>query len=365
MTELRAAPILESSAVLDWLWPLETVGQRRRTNQKRVGGKAWGLARLLREGYPVPRGWVLDARCFTRQVEEHLPKGHELGTVVKLAGTRAGVERAARARDWLLTAPLPAGLLAAIDALWGAIEGEAPWGLAVRSSATCEDTEESSLAGLAETALGARGPEAIAAGIRKVWASAYLPRAIAYLARVGLREASMGVVLQIMVPAEAAGVLFTAPPPGLEGEAWPPDERLINATVGLGAPVVEGSAAVDTFRIARRGGAVVDAAVARKRRALGMGAEGLDEITLSEEQAAAPSLGPEALRELSTLADRLEEGGGGPFDVEFAVEKGRFGAAPKVWLLQVRPLRGGSAPEGGDAETVWSRANVGEALPGA
>ncbi|HSN97530.1 MAG TPA: PEP-utilizing enzyme, partial [Candidatus Nanopelagicales bacterium] len=56
---------------------------------------------------------------------------------------------------------------------------------------------------------------------------------------------------------------------------------------------------------------------------------------------------------------------GGPFDVEFAVEKGRFGAGPKVWLLQVRPLRGGSAPEGGDADTVWSRANVGEALPGA
>lgn len=363
MADTRPTSALDSPAVIDWVWPLETVAQRRRTGPKRVGGKAWSLARLIREGYPIPRGWVLDARCFSRQVEEQLPRGHDLATVIKLAGTRAGVDRAARARDWLLEAPLPEGLFAAIQDLWAAVGPDAPWGLAVRSSATCEDTEETSLAGLAETVLGARGPDAIAAAIRKVWASAYLPRAVAYLAHAGLRDAGMGVVLQLMVPAEAAGVLFTSPPPGLEGEAWHAEERLINATLGLGAPVVEGSAPVDTFRLARRGGAVIASAVAQKRRALTIGEAGVREVEIPAPKAKAPSLGPEALRELAAIADRLEQGGGGPFDVEFAVQAGDDG--PRVWLLQVRPLRGGGFPEGGEADTVWSRANVGEALPGA
>jgi len=365
---MEPRPIPLEAPALEWLWPLETLGQRRRGGQKRVGGKAASLARLVREGFPVPRGWVLDARCFTRLVEEHLPRGHDLASIVKMAGSRAGIDYAARARDRIFTAPLPDGLRAAIDALWTAVAADAPWGLAVRSSATCEDTEETSLAGLAETVLGARGPEGIAAAIRKVWASAFLPRAVTYLAHAGLRDVSMAVVLQIMVPAEAAGVLFTAPPPGLEGDQWPADERLINATVGLGAPVVEGATAVDTFRIARRGGAVVASAVTRKRRALVVGESGLTEVDVPEPRAGEPALRPEALRQIAALADRLEQGGGGPFDVELAVEppsSTRAGGEARVWLLQVRPLRGGGFPEGGDADTVWSRANVGEALPGA
>ncbi|WP_050435437.1 PEP/pyruvate-binding domain-containing protein [Chondromyces crocatus] len=394
MTDTRTASVLDSPTVVDWLWPLETLTQRRRIGPKRVGGKAWSLAQLMRDGYPVPRGWALDARCFTRHIVEHLPPGHDLATVVKLAGTRAGVDRAARARDWILAAPLPTGLTEAIEALWGAIAPQAPWGLAARSSATCEDTEETSLAGLAETVLGARGPDAIASAIRKVWASAYLLRSLAYLAHAGLRDMAMGVVLQLMVPAEAAGVLFTAPPPGLEGEGWPADERLINATFGLGAPVVEGSAAVDAFRLARRGGAVLATTVAHKRRALRLIDDQLADVEVPEALAKTPSLHPDALRTLAIIADRLEQGDGGPFDVEFAVEMPASSAhrddtrhqatntpddtsatapirqaterwAPRVWLLQVRPLRGGGFPEGGDADTVWSRANVGEALPGA
>src|SRR6185312_1597590 len=121
---------------------------------------------------------------------------------------------------------LPAGLLRALDVLWAGVEPTAPWGLAARSSATCEDSEETSLAGLASTVLGARGPEGLADAVRKVWASAFLPRALAYLSHAGVRDLAMAVVLQVMVQAEAAGVLFTAPPPGLSGETWHPDERL-------------------------------------------------------------------------------------------------------------------------------------------
>jgi phosphohistidine swiveling domain-containing protein len=351
-------------AVLDWLRPLEQAGASRRMRAKRVGGKAAALGQLLRDEFPIPRGWVIEARHFEHMVEKSLPRGHDVASLIKLSRTKAGVDRAARARDRILSEPLPEGLTAAIEQLWRAIENSAPWGLAVRSSATCEDREDTSLAGLASTVLGVRGAEEIGRAIQKVWASAFLPMALTYLAHAGVRDLAMAVVLQVMVRAEAAGVLFTAPPQGLEGEHWRPDERLINATFGLGAPVVDGAAAADTVRLSRQGGAVVAAVVADKRSALVVGKRGIEEIAVPEERATQPALSPEMLQELGRLAERLEEGGKGPFDVEFAVEAKAEGPR-RLWLLQARPITGFGFPEGGDAETVWSRTNVGEALPGA
>jgi rifampicin phosphotransferase len=123
---VRAESALDLPAVRDWLKPLESAGQRRQTREKRVGGKAASLGRLLREGYPVPRGWVLDARRFTELIDERLPKGHDLATLIKLSGTRAGVDRAARARDRILREPLPDALQAALAALWQCVGEEAP-----------------------------------------------------------------------------------------------------------------------------------------------------------------------------------------------------------------------------------------------
>ncbi|WP_433930548.1 PEP/pyruvate-binding domain-containing protein [Sorangium cellulosum] len=381
----RADSATDPPSVREWLKPLESAGQRRHTSAKRVGGKAASLGRLLRDGLPVPRGWVLDARCFTELVDRQLPPGHDLATLIRLSGTKAGVDRAARARDRILSEPLPETLSTALRALWQAVEPDAPWGLAVRSSATCEDSDETSMAGLATTVLGARGEAELDAAIRQVWASAFLPRALAYLAHAGVRDVAMGVVLQVMARAEAAGVLFTAPPPGLEGEHWRAGERLVNVTLGLGAPVVDGAVAADTIRIARDGGRVVASAVAQKRRALVVGPAGIEEVPVPEERAERPALDEAALQQLAELAARLEQGGKGPFDVEFAVEGGDpgrppeppeppDGAAPgsapppaerRVWVLQVRPVSGGGFPEGGGPDTIWSRANVSEALPGA
>jgi pyruvate,water dikinase len=262
---------------------------------------------------------------------------------------------------------VPVALLRALDALWTATRASAPWGLAVRSSATCEDTDETSLAGLASTVLGVRGPSALGEALLRVWASAFLPRALGYVAHAGVRDVAMAVVIQRMVQAEAGGVLFTAPPPGLESPQWPSDERLVNATLGLGAPVVDGATPTDTVRIPRRGG-VPSATIADKPVARIVGPDGLEDVAVDRARALAPALSPAALSALARLADRLEESKlfakAGALDVEFATEASGGDAPPIVWLLQVRPITGGGLPDGGDADTVWSRANVGEALPG-
>ncbi|HRI63421.1 MAG TPA: PEP/pyruvate-binding domain-containing protein [Polyangium sp.] len=359
----RATVGLEAVGYEAVLRPLEAAYSRRRGDLRRFGGKASSLGRLVRDGFPVPRGWVLPAEHFDALAEDTLPRGHDLPTLVKLAGSRAGIDRAARARDRIQETPLSPAVISAIEALWADIEASALWGVAVRSSATCEDGAETSFAGLATTVLGVRGPQALMAAIKHVWASAFLPRALDYLAHAGIRDVAMAVVIQIMAHADAAGVLFTSPPPGLAGPHWGEHERLINVTWGLGAPVVEGAMPTDSVRFAKDG-SIVATAIADKHHAVIVGAQGLEDVEVSREKANQPALSDTSIQQLAALVQRLETTATGPLDIEFAVEK-TAEQTDRVMLLQVRPVAGGGFPEGGDATTVWSRANVGEALPGA
>jgi pyruvate,water dikinase len=300
---------------------------------------------------------VLDVRPFRELVQDRLPPGHDPHSLLKMRSSGAFLERAARAREAILAAPLPAPLARDLEALWNLVESEAPWGLAVRSSATCEDDDMSSMAGIATTKLGVRGPTELADALRTVWASALLPRALSYLAAKGVRDLDMAVVFQIVVPADAAGVAFTAAPPGSSLE---PGEMLVNAAFGLGAPVVDGASTPDVARVERATGAVLEYVVADKRRALVVGDKGLGEVELDGDKSRAAALAPSALGRLAEVARELEAiDPGEPLDIEFVIEGDR------LWIVQARPIVGGGFPDGGDDETVWSRANVGEALPGA
>lgn len=358
-------------AALAVLRPLAGLSSRKDAAEKRIGGKAAQLARWAREGFLIPPAWVIDARTVDRAMELALPRDHDVATLVKLDGTAVGIDRAARAHERVLTTPLPDDVRRAIDELWRAVEPFAPWGLAVRSSATCEDGDRISMAGLAESVLGVRGPEAIEAAVRRVWASLVLPRTLAYLRRAGVRTASMPALLQVMVRAEAAGVAFSRDPLAAavsEGGAEPgsdaTDVLVVSATLGLGAPVVDGAVAADLVRVAP-GGAVVSSSIVPKPRALVVGDRGVEEIAVPDDRVLAPALDEDALRDLERIVRAVEARAGHPVDVEFAVDRDEDGAS-RVWLLQARAITVATGfPEGGDASTVWSRANVGEALPGA
>jgi rifampicin phosphotransferase len=351
----------EAAALLK---PLREIrpGKKRELAAARYGGKAASLAELGAAGFPVPDGWVIDAQMFETAVDRRLPKGHDIASLIKLAGTIEGTDRAARARDRILADRLPDDLTAALGAACAALEPSTPWGLSVRSSATCEDARSSSLAGLATSILGVRGHSELCDAVRQVWASLYLPRTLLYLHRWNIRSVSMPVLLMPMVVAKAAGVLFTAPPNGLAGERWQAGERLVHATLGLGAPIVDGASTIDTYRMSADG-AVIDRVIAEKTSELVVSASGLVAQAVEPDRRTRAALSSAALSELSSLAKRLTEKDGAALDVEFAVTD-RDGT-DHVVLLQTRPVTGGLFPEGGDEHTVWSRANVGEALPGA
>jgi phosphohistidine swiveling domain-containing protein len=349
------------------LHPLESLGGGKGAKPSkavvaRFGGKAATLADLRHQGFPVPAGWVIDASTFAEVVLGELPKNHDIASLIKAAGTQEGTDRSARARDRILGLSLPAPLHDALHTLADLVGPESPWGFSVRSSATSEDARTSSLAGLATSVLGVRGGDDLEAAVKQVWASLYLPRTLLYLQRWGIKKIAMPVLIMPMVEAKAAGVLFTAPPPGLAGPRWAEGERLVHATLGLGAPVVDGATVVDTVRLTR-GGGVVEQVIADKPTEFVIGPTGLVVREVEAERRTRPSLSLQVLSELSRIANFLVDRQKAALDVEFAVM--RQGDHDRVVLLQARPVTGGLFPDGGDENTVWSRANVGEALPGA
>src|SRR5580700_11109060 len=339
-----------------WVVPLEVLAQRRGGDDPRaVGGKAARLAWLVRHGFDVPAAVVLPASAFAHAIRE-LPSGCEPRALLRAAMGRAGYVRAAEAQQQILAAPLPRGLEEDLRDVWEQLGRASAWGLAVRSSATCEDGALVSMAGLAESVLGVRGPEALREAVRKVWASIARGRALAYLAAHGVRDVGMALVIQRVVQAQSAGVMFTRAPQFMaRGPDSEPNERIVNVSFGLGAPVVNGATTPDVLRL-HPSGRLLHAIIAHKPRATVVSDSHIDAVDVASPDS--PALAADRIAELANIAARLEKLDSSTWDVEFACDDER------VWLVQARPVTGLGFPEGGDASTVWSNVNVGEALPG-
>lgn len=327
---------------------------------RRFGPKAASLAALHGlSRVRVPAGFAIDAMAFRAAIEASLPASQWPAQL--LAGSAAS-RRGARLeaiRQRFVTAPLPALLRAEVSAALAALGDEA---VAVRSSALHEDAADASAAGLQETFLGVRGLEAVLSSIARCFASIYQERAMTYLARLpatARRDVAVAVVVQRMVRADVAGVLFTVDPVGND-----PGVMVVEAAPGLGCSVVDGGTSPDVFRVSRATRQVSVSHVAEKKTALRVTSCGvLERTVVSPEARHRPSLTETQLDELVTLGEVLERAAGAPRDVEWAIEDG------VLWTLQSRPVVGSSPPTvRGDlddpATWVWSNVNVGEALPG-
>ncbi len=349
--ERRDATLEGPRKTKGWLLPLELAGREGAHHDvAALGGKAARLAWLVRHGFDVPETWVIPEGAFAASLRE-LPPPCEPRSLLRVAMGRNVYARAAEARQEILGARLPEGLEAELETLWERWQASARWGFAVRSSATCEDGALVSMAGLAETKLGVRGGADLATAVREVWASIASGRALAYLAAHGVRDVGMAVVIQRMVEADAAGVMFTR----VHGASGARGERVINVGFGLGAPVVDGVTSPDMLRLAKDG-QVLSRTIVRKPIVTVIGASGPEEREAQHPDA--PALSDEHLASLTAIAAKLEGIEDVAWDVEFACQ------GERVMLVQARPVTGRGFPEGGDAETVWSNVNVGEALPG-
>jgi pyruvate,water dikinase len=273
----------------------------------RAGGKGASLARMSGLGLPVPQGFVVPADC--------------LAAAVDADALRAALPDHEKAQAIVAGAEVPPEVAEAYAAL-----GDDP-PVAVRSSACAEDSETASYAGQQETYLYVRGAEAVLDRVRDCWASFFSERAIFYRGKMGsLDDLGMAVVVQRMVRADVAGVLFTCDP--VHGRR---DRMVVEAVLGLGEAAVSGQVTPDHY-ILKRDGTVRKAQVSEQPFAVvPVEAGGTEERELGPE-GAEQKLGEEHLRALAQLGDDLEQRLGGPQDIEWALEGG------ELYVLQARPV---------------------------
>jgi len=248
---------MTSSSAIPFTLPLDSPDAAL----ERVGGKGASLARMVTAGLPVPPGFHVTTEAYRRFVEEnHLREGILNAIAGAQANDPATLERASEQIQSLIAhGTMPVGIAQAIREQYGELGDDLP--VAVRSSATAEDLPDASFAGQLETYLNMRGGDAVLDAVQRCWASLWTGRAIGYRQRQGIRpeDASIAVVVQRLVAAEAAGVAFTANPvTGARGE------MMINAAWGLGEAVVSGQVTPDTIVINKQTGAIASQEIASK-----------------------------------------------------------------------------------------------------
>lgn len=285
-----------------------------------AGGKAANLGELVDAGLPVPPGF-----CVTTAAYEQVAAAAELDGV--LDAYPDGAVLAAKARAAIRAAPVPAVVCDAVVRAYRELGEDVP--VAVRSSATAEDLPTASFAGQQDTYLNVVGSDAVLDAVRRCWASLWTDRAVSYRSTNGIdhRTVRLAVVVQRMVDAQVAGVLFTADP--VTGRR---SHSVVDASPGLGEAVVSGAVNPDHF-VVDEAGRVVERRLGDKRvvvRSLPGG--GTEQLALTADAGQA-CLTDAQLRSLADLGRRVERHFGAPQDIEWALD-----AAGTLWLTQSRPI---------------------------
>ena len=295
-----------------------------------VGGKGMSLGKLARAGLPVPDGFHVTTEAYRRFVAAKELQPRILKALEKVDAGQPSTLEAASAAIYRLFAEveIPDNLVDPILQAYADLPGQNP-AVAVRSSATAEDLPEASFAGQQETYLNIHGAEAILEAIRKCWASLWTARAIAYRQHQEIppESVALAVVVQLLIPAEAAGVLFTANP--LTGKR---DEGVINAAWGLGEAVVGGGVTPDSIMVDKSAGRVLRRDTADKQVMTVQAESGTEERTVPNPLKNKPVLTDSQAIELTRYGVQIEELYGMPMDIEWALAEDRFA------ILQARPI---------------------------
>jgi phosphohistidine swiveling domain-containing protein len=307
-----------------------SLGNRRATLET-VGGKGASLARLIRAGMPVPGGFHVTTAAYERFVTDNDLK----------SGIRAALENvdasepdtltrvSEKIGDLFLRTDLPEEVSGAISEAYAGLDQDDP-AVAVRSSATMEDLPGTSFAGQQATSLNVRGNDELLGTVRRCWASLWSARAIAYRERQGFDHdrAAIAVVVQRLVAAEVAGILFTANP--VSGAR---NEIVVNAARGLGEALGGGQVTPDSFTLDRTTLAVRERQTGFQEVETVPAERGTTEHPLDRERAAQPTLDDAQLMQVAQIGIDIEDLFSSLQDIEWAyTPDGRF------WVLQARPI---------------------------
>ncbi len=255
-----------------------------------VGGKAYNLSKIAKAGFLIPRGFVVTTYVFKKWAENACKLDADISDKISKAFQLLELEN-----------------------------------VAVRSSSTVEDLSQASSAGVYKTSLNIKRDEVVNA-IIEGFKSFYEPNAQIYRSEKSIeRGADMAIIVQEMINARISGVLFTRNPLNPDtGES----EFVINATFGLGEPLVSGRVSGDTFVIDKEKKLIKESTITQKNSMLTKDGE----VSVPESIRSGSALNNSQIDQLIQIGKEIEVLFGAPQDIEFAITH------DKIWILQSRPI---------------------------
>src|SRR5260370_12045733 len=302
-----------------------------RTSLLVAGGKAANLGELVQAGFAVPTGFCVTTTAYaqvaTRAGLDTYLSGLE---AISREDNARQIELATAIRTVLGQTPLPSEVIEAVTSAYQALSPGGSIPVAVRSSATAEDLPEASFAGQQETFLNVIGSEAVLIAVQQCFASLWTDRATQYRSSLDIAPGNvrLAVVVQRMVEAEVAGVLFTANP--LTGKRR---QAVIDANPGLGEAVVSGATNPDHFVVQTNTGEIIERRLGDKQVLIQSVAGGGTQMIEAGASPALACLSDDQIRALAALGARVEALYETPQDIEWAINP-----SGQVFLLQTRPI---------------------------
>lgn len=323
-----------------------------------VGGKGASLGEMIRAELPVPGGFAVTAQAFRRFIDEN-GISDELFRSLEVNVDDADILRKAEknAKKIIMEASIPADIEESIRSKYRELcqrelsnqlkgkgfkeikdlrilkedeEEKFEVFVAVRSSATAEDLPDASFAGQQDTFLNIRGEQNIIDSVKKCWASLYGARAIYYRVKQGFdhRKVNLCAVVQMMVDAEKAGVMFSSHP--ATGEPI----TIIEGSWGLGETVVSGSVSPDYYSVDKQARKILERKIATKNimHTKDLHTGKTIDIPVPENKKNAIVLDDDEIMKLVGFGEVVEDLYGTPQDVEWAIKNN------EIYILQSRPI---------------------------
>lgn len=290
-----------------------------------AGGKGASLGEMTKAGLPVPEGFVLLAPAFERFLKEtelladidaslHQVDVKEMHTIEQASE---------KIRAAIMSEKMPEDIAQEIKNSFKKLKCPL---VAVRSSATAEDSSAAAWAGQLDTFLNT--PEKLLLeNVQQCWASLFTPRAIFYRFEKNLhnQKISVAVVIQKMIESEVAGVAFSVHPVTRDK-----NQLIIEACLGLGEAVVSGQITPDSYVVEKRGWLLIEKNISEQKKGLYLKKSGGNEW--KKVNGKKQKLSDQQIKELAQLVVKIEKHYDFPCDIEWALEKKKF------YLTQARPI---------------------------
>lgn len=292
-----------------------------------AGGKGASLGEMTQTGIPVPPGFVILASAFDRFLEET-----EIGTEIEAALHKVkhddinAVEQVSEEiRELVMDEEMPADIAEEITAAFAKLRAKQ---VAVRSSATAEDSAIASWAGELESYLNVTKEDLLAA-VKRCWSSLFTPRAIFYRfdKKLHTTKVSVAVVVQQLIESEISGIAFTVHPVTKDY-----DQMVIEAGFGLGEAIVGGKVTPDTYVIHKQDWKLLEKHISEQNMMIVKAKQGTVEKEISKLKQGEQKLPDKDILKLAKLCQKIEEHYRYPQDIEWALHKG------KLYILQSRPI---------------------------